>query len=82
VLEVLKKNTILTIQDGKRVATSNPGGGGWGKAHERDPQQVAADVRNGFVSLQAARDEYGVAIDPVDFAVQDEATRKLRAVHD
>lgn len=79
VLEVLKKNTILTIQDGKRVATSNPGGGGWGKAYERDPQQVAADVRNGFVSLQAARDEYGVAIDPADFSVQDEATGKLRA---
>lgn len=79
VMEVMRKNAILTIKDGHRVSTANPGGGGWGKAYERDADRVAADVRNGFVSLKAARVEYGVEIDPTDFTVQQEATRKLRA---
>ena len=31
------------------------GGGGWGDPFERDPARVVADVRNGYVSAEAAR---------------------------
>jgi N-methylhydantoinase B len=39
-----------------------PGGGGLGVATQRDPAAVAYDVANGYVSRQAARDQYKVVI--------------------
>src|SRR5690606_11447232 len=38
------------------------GGGGFGPPHERDPERVAYDVRQGYVSRRAALEHYGVAI--------------------
>ena len=63
VVEVMRSNAILTIKPGDRVATINPGGGGWGKPLEREIARVVDDVRNGYVSAQAAAAEYGVAVD-------------------
>lgn len=42
-------------------------GGGWGKAWERDPERVLGDVRNRYVSIAGAEQDYGVVIigDPV-----------------
>jgi N-methylhydantoinase B len=51
------------------VRVRSGGGGGWGDPLERDPEAVAADVRNGFVTVEAARDTYGVVVDPETFAV-------------
>lgn len=45
-------------------------GGGWGDPLERDPDAVARDVRNGFVTVAAAAETYGVRIDPESFAVR------------
>jgi len=39
---------------------------------------VAADVRNGFVSLGSAEREYGVVLDPSTFEVDSAATARLR----
>src|SRR5205823_3497481 len=44
-------------------------GGGWGNPLERDLASVAGDVKNGFVSLDVARDVYGVVLDPNTFAI-------------
>ena len=41
-----------------RVFTGS--GGGYGDPRERDPALVRADVRNGLLSPQRARDVYGV----------------------
>ena len=35
------------------------GGGGWGDPLEREPALVRADVREGYVSAQSAREDYG-----------------------
>src|SRR5690606_19710781 len=43
------------------------GGGGYGPPHERDPERVRADVLNGYVSVEAAREHYRVVIDPATF---------------
>ena len=40
------------------------GAGGFGDPLDRDPGKVAQDVENGDVSLEAAREIYGVPIDP------------------
>jgi N-methylhydantoinase B len=54
------------------------GGGGLGDPLERDPEQVRADVARHFVSREAARDVYGVALDPSG-ALDADGTRALRA---
>ena len=46
-----------------RVVTS--GGGGWGNPAERDPLAVLQDVKDGFVSVHSAREDYGVVIGPI-----------------
>jgi N-methylhydantoinase B len=54
------------------------GGGGWGDPRERAPELVRQDVVRGYVSRDAARDDYGVAFKE-DFSVDADATAKLRA---
>ncbi|WP_340683824.1 hydantoinase B/oxoprolinase family protein [Amycolatopsis coloradensis] len=39
-----------------------PGGGGYGDPRERDPEAVLADVVDGYVSVEAARELYGVEV--------------------
>lgn len=52
-----------TVPAGDRVVMEMPGGGGFGPAHGRDPALVSKDVRDGFVSADAARERYGVVLD-------------------
>ncbi len=54
----------LTIQlaPGDVVSYQTCGGGGYGPPSERDPEMVARDVREGRVSVQRARDVYGVML--------------------
>ncbi len=55
------------------------GAGGWGAPRERDPEAVAADVREEKITLEHARREYAVVIDPATLAVDADATRDLRS---
>jgi N-methylhydantoinase B len=54
------------------------GGGGFGDPLERDPGAVAADVRQEKISIEYARREHSVAIDPATLKVDADATRELR----
>jgi N-methylhydantoinase B len=55
------------------------GGGGYGAPTERDPERVRRDVRDGIVTREAARTEFGVALsDDFDPHVDAEETRRLR----
>ena len=58
---------------------STGGGGGWGDPLEREPQRVRFDVVEEFITLQAARADYGVVIDPTAMTVDVAATAALRA---
>ena len=55
------------------------GGGGWGDPLDRDPAAVQLDVQEGFVSAEAAREQYGVVLDSASGAVDAGATAALRA---
>jgi N-methylhydantoinase B len=55
-----------------------PGGGGYGEPSRRDPEAVLEDVLNGYVSIEAARDTYRVALDPDSMTVDEQATTALR----
>jgi N-methylhydantoinase B len=41
-------------------------------------EKVLKDVRNGFVSIEKAKEDYGVVIDPLTYEVNGEETRRLR----
>jgi N-methylhydantoinase B len=54
------------------------GGGGYGNPLERDPERVAADVREEKLSVEYARREYGVVLDERSLEVDRVATAALR----
>lgn len=60
------------------------GGGGYGNPLTREAVRVLADVRDGYVSIDAARKVYGVVVqgdpqyDPEGLAIDEVATRALR----
>jgi N-methylhydantoinase B len=55
------------------------GGGGWGDPFEREPDAVLTDVLEGLVSIEAAKQTYGVVIEPTAMRIDDAATRLARA---
>ena len=57
------------LERGALVRILTGTGGGWGDPLEREPELVAADVRNEFLTVEQAREIYGVAVDPETFAV-------------
>jgi N-methylhydantoinase B len=63
---------------GQIVRVVTTGGGGWGDPLTREPELVQRDVIEGKVSAEAARADYGVALNGDDFAIDAAATAKLR----
>lgn len=55
---------VESVACGDTVTHYTPGGGGYGSPQERDPAAVRRDVVAGLVSVQAARQVYGVTIGP------------------
>jgi N-methylhydantoinase B len=70
------KVDVLHLEPGDLVSIFSPSGGGHGDPRRRDPERVRQDVRAGFLSLDRARDEYGVVL--VEGRVDAEATTRLR----
>lgn len=48
---------------GDRFVNRTAGGGGHGHPYDRDPVAVVADVRDGYVTIAAAAQDYGVVVD-------------------
>jgi len=63
---------------GDVIQFDSAGGGGYGDPLQRDPQAVAADVVNGYVSIEKAREDYGVVMDPATLKVDVAETDKVR----
>ena len=68
-----------TLRRGDAILHEQPGGGGHGDPFARDPERVAEDVRDEKVSIEYARREHGVVIDPGTLKVDEAATRVARA---
>ena len=74
----LGSKVTLDLQPGDVVSYRTCGGGGYGPPSEREPELVLRDVRQGKVSLERAREVYGVAIDPATWTVDLTETARLR----
>ncbi len=77
-IERLTSLGVTFVNDGDVVFFATHGGGGYGDPLDRDPALVQRDVEELHVSLGAARDIYGVAIDPDTHGVDDLQTEALR----
>jgi N-methylhydantoinase B len=69
---------LTQLKPGDVVIIDAAGGGGYGNPLEREPEMVESDVIEGYVSLEKAKEDYGVVIDPKTMQVDEETTRKLR----
>lgn len=54
------------------------GGGGWGDPLDRDPEKVRWDYLEEYISLETAREEYGVILNPNPLEIDKEGTERLR----
>ena len=70
-------------ETGEQLVYRFGGGGGWGDALARDPSAVLDDVWDEYVSIESARDDYGVVItgslSDMTLALDTDATTELRA---
>ena len=76
------KVLVAQLKPGDAFRISSGGGGGYGAPFERPVEDVREDVRQGYVSVKAAAERYGVVVDGEMFAVDQAATDKLRAAKD
>lgn len=88
----LPRKQLVRLAAGARVQLHFPGGGGYGDPMNRDFDRVLADVINGYVTLEAAREVYGVEVEylgapeaivrpPEVYRIDHERTVSLRAAH-
>lgn len=78
--EDLPTMAAMAITRDERLVAEDPGGAGYGDPLDRDPELVKLRVREGWASLQRAKDVYGVILDTSreQYSVDYEKTVKLR----
>jgi N-methylhydantoinase B len=47
------------LETGDRLQVETPGGGGWGKAHDRSVGLIEQDLLDGLITPKAAKMHYG-----------------------
>jgi N-methylhydantoinase B len=77
--KVLHNKGSYRLAKNDLVSWRTAGAGGYGDPLERAVAAVQRDVMAGYVSLEAARRDYGVVIDAKTMQVDGPATEKLRA---
>ena len=70
---------VAQLAAGDAFKIRSGGGGGHGSPLERPIAQVLHDVRQGYVTVKAAADLYGVVIDSATLELDISATKKRRA---
>ncbi len=75
--EHLSKEQDIPLRAGDRVRVQTPGGGGYGNPLERDPDQVAEDVRLGRYTADEAEKLFGVVMRNGDVDLTATASRRL-----
>lgn len=78
--EVIKVDaeSLYQLEKGDIFEMYESGGGGYGNPLLRDTDLVVQDVKNGFISVEAAESEYGVVIDKKTLTINQKATDERR----
>lgn len=75
-LRALEENVVMRSGDILRIETV--GGGGLGHPFDREPERVLRDVLGGFVSVESAREDYGVVLTEDGEGIDEAATKAVR----
>lgn len=73
-----QKVSALPLSDGDVVSVRTGGGGGFGDPKKRDPRTVREDVLDGYVSQEAARTIFKVALFGSNLEIDEAETIRLR----
>ncbi len=73
------KVLVAHLQPGDAFRMRSGGGGGYGSPLDRPLEAVEADARQGYISVAAARQSYGVVLDAQTFVADRHASERLRA---
>ncbi|MFQ5516312.1 MAG: hydantoinase B/oxoprolinase family protein [Acidimicrobiia bacterium] len=79
VYKTTSKDMVAEVPQGTIYVQEAGGGGGYGDPHQRPAPLVQEEVRDGIVSVTAARDVYGVALEPGTLALDEAKTALLRS---
>ncbi len=69
---------LTYLEPGDILISNSGGGGGVGDPLDREVEKVRWDALNEYISVQTARDVYGVVLDPKTFEVDSGTTAELR----
>jgi len=72
------KDLVTGVPGGTLYVQEAGGGGGYGDPQERPAEKVREEVRDGIISVDAARELYGVVVDPETFELDTEETARRR----
>jgi N-methylhydantoinase B len=75
---VVHGKASVDFEYGDVISFQQSGAGGYGPPAQRDPARVVEDVVEGYVSIERARSDYGVVIDPATMTVDRPATERTR----
>lgn len=78
VYKTTSKDLVENVPEGTVLFQQAGGGGGYGNPHKRDAARVAEEVKNGIISIEKAKEHYGVVINPETFELNRIETERLR----
>jgi N-methylhydantoinase B len=78
VYQTTTKDLVEKVPSGAILFQQAGGGGGYGDPYLRPSEKVAEEVKNGIISVECAKEDYGVVVDPETFEINLEETENLR----
>ncbi len=76
--EIVDHGIYRRLAPNDKISFIISGGGGYGDPLSREPERVLKDVKQGYVSIEKAKTDYGVVIRPDTIEVDLESTKLLR----
>jgi N-methylhydantoinase B len=76
--QTTSKDLVENVPEGTILFQQAGGGGGYGDPFDRNPDQVAREVKNGIISIDKAKELYGVVLHPETLELDKEGTETLR----
>jgi N-methylhydantoinase B len=79
VYKTTTKDLVKNVPSGAILFQQAGGGGGYGDPFKRPVEKVAEEVKNGIISIEYAKKDYGVVINPETFEVSRKETQNIRS---
>jgi N-methylhydantoinase B len=78
VYKTTSKDLVENVPSGTVLFQQSGGGGGYGNPYLRSPEQVVQEVKNGVISVERAKQDYGVTVDSDTLELDLAETEKIR----